>query len=475
MTILVLDMGSSSVRTVAFDDELKPVYTAKRSHQFTTSADGAVTADADHLRELAEAVLNETLTQPGLGTIKAVGMASFVGNLLGCDSNGQPVTPVLTYADTRSVNDVELLRDQIDLEAAHQRTGCIHHTAYHPGKLHWLRRTQPDVFDQVTQWMDIGTYCYRQWFSTDVPGSYSVASWSGMFNRESCSWDQTWLDILKLDRDQFVPLADFNAVQVGLSPEYTQRWPVLKDVPFYLCIGDGAAANIGSAAVDETRLALTVGTTAAIRKVSTATLPNVPAGLWAYRVTANRHLIGGATTEGGSIFHWAKQTLRLPEDAQIENELQQREPDQHGLTFLPLLAGERAPGWRTNAVGMIDGLHQSTSAMDILQAALESVALRLSMIAGMLDASDVQVMASGGALSASPAWAQMMADAFGCPLHLIAETETTALGIAQLIRETLDHRSLASPIVSEVITPHSEAVRIYQAARDRLNALYYRS
>lgn len=474
MTILILDMGSSSVRAAAFDEALKIIFTVKRSHQFTTSAEGKATAEADHLRRLAEEILDAALAHPRIGTIRAVGMACFVGNLLGCDATGQAVTPVLTYADTRSAGDVDVLRDQIDIEAAHQRTGCLHHTAYHPAKLHWLRRTQPVTFAQVTQWMDVGTYCYRHWFSPDVPGSYSAASWSGMFNRETCTWDQAWLDVLNLRDDQFAALADFDAVQVGLGTPYAKRWADLKAIPFYLCIGDGAAANIGSGAVDEARLALTVGTTAAIRKVSTGTLPPVPAGLWAYRVTEKWHLIGGATTEGGSVFHWAKETLRLPDAAQIETELKQRKPDQHGLTFLPLLAGERAPGWRTDAVGVIDGLRQSTTALDILQAALESVALRLSLIAGMLDASDVQVMASGGALAASPAWTQMMADAFGCPLYLIAEAETTALGVAQLIREHLDHVPLELPEVSEVIDPRAGAIEIYRAARERLMDLYER-
>ena len=55
-------------------------------------------------------------------------------------------------------------------------------------------------------------------------------------------------------------------------------------------------------------------------------------------------------------------------------------PDGHGLTVLPLLAGERAPGWRADASGTIHGIGRHTTSLDILQAHLEAVALRLSLI-----------------------------------------------------------------------------------------------
>jgi gluconokinase len=112
------------------------------------------------------------------------------------------------------------------------------------------------------------------------------------------------------------------------------------------------------------------------------TTDSIPSGLWSYRVDAGHHLVGGALTEGGNVYQWATATLRLEEN--LEAALLQREPDQHGLTVLPLLAGERSPGWATHATGAILGLRLSTSPLDILQAILESVALRLAQIAGQL-------------------------------------------------------------------------------------------
>ncbi|MEZ4735178.1 MAG: hypothetical protein R3E79_49415 [Caldilineaceae bacterium] len=88
---------------------------------------------------------------------------------------------------------------------------------------------------------------------------------------------------------------------------------------------------------------MTIGTTGAMRVVVDPNLDQVPDGLWLYRVSGKQGLLGGATTEGGNLFAWLRETLQLPPMAQLEKELAAREPAAHGLTVLPFVAGERAP------------------------------------------------------------------------------------------------------------------------------------
>jgi gluconokinase len=154
--------------------------------------------------------------------------------------------------------------------------------------------------------------------------------------------------------------------------------------------------------------------------------------LWAYRVDARRHLIGGATSEGGSVFAWARDVLRL-DAPNVELALGERPLGAHGLTMLPLLAGERSPGYHAGATGVIQGLRLQTSALDIVQALLEGVALRLRIIYDRLGRPGDFLLAGGGALVQSPAWTQMLADILGKPLILSDVPEATALGVARLI------------------------------------------
>jgi gluconokinase len=322
MTVLVIDIGSSSARALLFDDDaqLIPDSVVSSPHHFTTTPPGAATLDPLDLRGRVEGCIDAVLQHPAAMNIRVVGMATFVGNMLGVDETGQPLTPIYSYADTRSADAVAELHTLVDSTSIHQRTGCMIHTAYQPSRLRWLQQTEPDLYQRVAAWIDLGAYLHLHWFGR-AACSYSVAAWSGMLTRADLTWSQQWLRTLGMSESQFPLLTDYNDVQQGLLDAYAERWPALRDVPFCLAVGDGAAANIGSGCVDEARIALTVGTTAALRIVSSDILPPMPDGLWGYRVNATYHLIGGATTEGGNIFSWVQRILKLDDVADLDAEL----------------------------------------------------------------------------------------------------------------------------------------------------------
>ena len=145
--------------------------------------------------------------------------------------------------------------------------------------------------------------------------------------------------------------------------------------------------------------------------------------------------------------------------------------------FLPLLAGERSPGWVANATGSVVGLRLSTTPIDILQAALEGMALRLSLIADQLmpiAGSKATIMGGGGALSASRAWAHIIANALNRPLHITEETEITARGVAILALHALGKAALSAypPAIAYTVEPIPAVAQRLGEARERQIELY---
>lgn len=478
LTILAIDVGSSSVRAVLFAENNAGVHLieeaiVQKEYQFQTDAEGRASISAVFLRELVESCIDGILQHSSAESITALGMDSFVGNLVPLDAHNKPLADVDTYADTRSNQFVAALSAQMDESAYHQRTGAFLNGAYYLPKLLFYGQNS----DPIDTFTDFATYCYRHWFGAKVPMSYSVASWSGLLDRDNLAWDETSLKHTAYSAENFPELADYQAYQCGLSTDYSQRWRILADKPFYLALGDGASAQVGSGAITDNTATLTIGTTAAIRTVSTEKLPTVPDGCWSYRITAEHHLIGGALSEGGNIFAWATETLKLDKD-DIEVHLLQGQPAEHGLTVLPLLNGERSPGWRGDASGTIHGLRLSTSPMDILHALLESVALRLAIIAEQLHlGADVKLMAGGGALQKSPAWAQIVADALGRDVHVLDDSEVTALGVAQMVWCAENNLPLsgASPTIASVYQPNPNHADIYTELIAKQKMLYERT
>jgi len=479
--VLALDIGTSSVRALLFDSLGRAVQgtETRLAHTIRSTPDGGAEADPDVLLGRVWQVLDGTLARAGdLGKhIVGVGSCSLVTNILGVDDAGQAVTPMTTYADTRSAPEVERLRQLFDEREVHQRTGCRFHPSYLPARFLWWQRTQPDLFRRVTRWVSIGEYMDLHLFG-EAAVSYSVASWTGLLDRRRLVWDEMLLAALPVGVENLSPLTDVNQPRRGLRPEFGARWPVLRDVPWFPTVGDGAAANIGSSCVSRQRVALTVGTTSAMRVVVETDVPAIPEGLWCYRVDRRRSLPGGALSEGGNVFAWLRDTLRLPELSEVESALGAMAPDAHGLTVLPFLAGERSPGWAGHARATIHGLSLATTPLDVLRAGLEAVAYRIGLVFGLLQPllpEGVQVVASGGALLHSPTWLQIMTDVLGRQVVVSKVPEASARGVALLVLEALgvlSDLSRAPAFVGEVYQPDLAHHQRYREAMARQQALY---
>jgi gluconokinase len=222
-----------------------------------------------------------------------------------------------------------------------------------------------------------------------------------------------------------------------------------------------------------------MGTTAAVRVILPAPLEHVPNGLWCYKVDAAHELLGGAMSEGGNVYAWLKSLLRIDDNKLVKN-ISNLEPDKHGLTFLPLLAGERAPGWIGSARGTIHGISLATEPIDILHAGLEGVAYRIGLVYRLLEPhldGDVNIIANGGALVNSPEWLQIIADVLGKRVELSAASEASSLGAGMIalknlgVVEAYDEFEFS---VAKTFDPHPGKYDIYQQAMERQQALYQR-
>jgi len=477
--ILTLDIGTSSTRAMLFDANARaiPGIEAQTKSEMRTTPDGGVEADADAMLVCAERAMDDLLAQAGTRAhhIVAVASDSLVSNILGVDAAGRAITPVFTYADTRNAREVAELRARLDERATHQRVGTLFHSSYLPARFLWLARARANEFKRVKYWMSLGEYFLYRW-TGERACSYSVASWTGLLNRQQLAWDAELIAHLPITLAQLSPLVDHDHNVGALRGEYAKRWSVLRAAKFFPTIGDGAAANLGSGCVDASHIALTIGTSSALRVTYPRGTSSIPWGLWSYSVNRNLELLGGALSEGGNLFAWMNETLQLGQE--IESELAAMQPDAHGLTVLPFLAGERAPNWNADARAAIIGLSLSTRPIDILRAGLEAIAYRLGLIFQLVRgvAPNAQrVIASGGALMNSPTWIQIIADTLGVPVIASAEPEATSRGTALLALKALGGIQSLNDLPAQtgaVFTPDATRHEIYARALERQKWLY---
>jgi gluconokinase len=474
--VLSVDLGSSSVRAELYDRSGKREEgtETRLGYELEYTPEGGVTKDADELLELAVRAIDGALDKAGDSPVSGVAMSTFWHSVLGLDREGRPTTPVLTWADRRAANAARELRESLDETAIHRRTGCVLHSSYWPAKLSWLSRERAEAFERTERWVSPGDYFYERLFGDSHVGT-SMASATGLFDQNLLNWDAEVIEALPVGQAQLSPISD--EPLRGLNEEWARRWPALREVPWFPAVGDGACSNIGSGCTRNDRLALMVGTSGAMRVLWKAESVEVPDGPWCYRADDKRFVLGGALSDGGNLVEWLRNTLRLPGPEETEELLAGMEPDSHGLTFLPLLAGERGPGWADDANGTIAGISMSTAPVEILRAAMEAVALRFALIAEIIEAAspgEKEVVATGGGLLQSPTWTRIMADALGKTITASGVQEASSRGAALLVLEKLGHLEIedAEAPLGETFEPDPGRHEIYREALARQRRLY---
>jgi len=431
--VLALDIGSSSVRARVYDERAAPLGGEER-REYAMGPNGEL--DPEEVRHATLDVQGRALE--GSRIVDGVATSCFWHSVLALDEHDRPLTPILTWRDVRSAPHGRALAARLDAEAVHRRTGAPLHASFWPAKLAALAAEQPDVFRSARRFVSL-----PDWLLLAETGrlrtSLSMASGTGLLagNR----WDAELLGLLGVDPERLPPISD---EPVGIHQP---------------ALGDGACSNLGSGCGAPGRIALNLGTSAALRVVTTADEPPPP-GLFRYRVDARRALVGGSVSAGASLLAWLGKTLRF--DA--EPRLAERPPAAHGLAFVPHLAGERSPGWRDDVTGSLAGLTFATTQLDIAQAAVEGLSLELRRVADLLPSND-ELVVSGG-LARNDDVLQIVADVLERELHVSAEPEASARGAAVAVLERLGHRP-PDPAVSRVVTPRRERAEAYRSAMTR--------
>jgi gluconokinase len=415
--ILALDIGTSGIRASLFDCRADEIPELKIKAPTPFAADGSVEPDAEELLQTVFGVLDGISTAADQHGIRpsCVSISCFWHSLVGIASDGRPVTPLLTWADTRAETFVSSLQGLLRESSVHDRTGCHFHSSYWPAKLLRIKAEDSAAFVKAESWLSFSDLILQRITGETITG-ISMASGTGIFNIRGNFWDDEMCGAVGIDIGKLPRVASPDE-EIFCDEVHATRWPALKDARWLPPVGDGAANNFGAGCVGRGKAALMIGTSGAMRMVYESDVPeSIPQGLFCYRLDETRICIGGAISDGGSLRAWLAQSLGLEiGEEEIAARIRDRGADSHGLAFLPFVFGERSTGYHQGASGAVIGLTRGSDALDFVIAGLEAVAYRFAEILERLEAVCPvdEITASGGALEGSPVWQQIIADVLG--------------------------------------------------------------
>lgn len=414
--MLALDLGTSRTKAALLDSQGGVV---------SDVMSRPTSQDPNELLDSVAGVIDDLVDQASV-PVAGVAMSSYWHGLVFVGDDFAALGPISTWEDSRAADSAVALAEIVPRDVYHRRTGCFLHPSFPFVRIHNLAMSP--ARHEVRWAMGPADWLMLNFFGKAVT-SPSLASGTGMTEVGGDRYDLALLQLASISETE-LPVPSIEPL-IGLCSPWAERWPILVSAPWHLPVGDGACSTLGSGGYHCGPAALNLGTSGAVRVIVDGR-PEPPADLFVYRIKGERYLVGAAVSNAGNVVEWAKQVLRLPEDALL-GEMQGRSLDAKAH-----LAGERNPTWAIDSSGSIEGLCLDTTALDILYALIGSITDDMAAAVRSLDdwlGYQPDLLASGGTLEAEPAIGQMLADKVGRAFRPAAHDEPGLWGAAMLAFE----------------------------------------
>lgn len=440
--VIAVDIGTTSTKALLFDRSEAVVAEQSVPYPLYTPQPGIAEQDPEEIFAAVLQGIRALMDQSGIAKeqVRCVTFSSAMHSLILMDEANQPLTQSITWADQRSADSAELLNKQGLGLPVYLRTGTPIHPMSPLVKLVWMKEHEPELLARARKLIGIKEYVFFKLFGRYVV-DYSIASATGMFRLDKLAWDEEALQLAGIQADQLSEAVSTTYVLTGLEPAYAEDMGLLAETPFVIGASDGVLANLGANVMTPARMAVTVGTSGAVRTVVDKPTFDPEGRLFCYALTEDHWAIGGASNNGAIVLQWAIEQWfadqGLSDPALFEKALDEAasvEPGAEGLLFLPLLTGERAPFWNPKAKGVMFGLTLAHKRKHMVRAALEGVMFQITSIVTLLEqmgGKPGEICASGG-FARSPLWCQILADMTGVRIIIPEVVESSGLGAARL-------------------------------------------
>jgi xylulokinase len=506
--VLAVDLGNGGPKVAAVhaDGSLGP--TSQRSVAVDIGMDGRATQDAGEWWTTVLECVREVTTRMGCEPATAVGITGQWGSTVPVDEHGEPVGPVLLWADTRAR---PYMREVIG--------GPISVQGFAPQKvLPWIRLTggaptpsgaDPTGHSLLLQRQMPDIYARARWLLEPV--DFLGMRFTGRAAATPASMILSWLTdnrigakprrpggsakppltgyvdslVRKAQRDprRLPPLVPMGTVLGTVLPDVAEATGLTPGIPVVTGLPDLHAAILGSGAIEPYATHVTVSTTAWIssrvpfkRTDVLHSMASVPGFDPQMPVVANNQEIGGGA------LRWLREQVVDEDYAALTAAAATAPAGCEGALFAPWLNGERSPVEDKDLRGAFVGLSLRTDRAMMIRAVIEGVALNARWLFDTYEKfckrriDSVRILGGG---AQSDLWCSIYAGVLDRPVEQVAHPRDAQLiGAALWAMVSLGQMTLpeaaARVRVEQVFAPGDCDREVYQGAYAEYRGLYKR-
>ncbi len=468
---LGIDIGTTSTKTVAFSPS--GVILARETINYPIDH-----PLPDHSEQDPEVIFNAVLDgiEKVAGRLKEyrvelVSFSAAMHSLILTGAGGEALTACIIWADNRAASVAESLKQTGAAEKFYRLTGVPVHPMSPFCKMIWLKENNRALFDAAHKFIGIKEFVFFRLFGNYTVDT-SIASATGLLNIHNLQWDDEVLDFTGIKKSQLPQLVKaVNRQYLGRKGSFAddKRLAGVKDAAFITGGSDGALANLGSGAVTPDAMAITIGTSSAVRIVTGSVCLDPFMRTFCYHLEGSRYIVGGAGNNGAVVLEWLKD-LMLPPHASHDalfSEAATIAPGADGVLFIPYLLGERAPIWNAAAKSVFYGMDISHGRAHLIRAVIEGILYAVYSIGKILmETNPIKEIQATGGFTQSPFMLQLLSDLFNCRVMVADAVESSACGAVKIGMEALglpgDWHSRTTEIYQPNASRHDTYMRQYE-------------
>ena len=433
-----IDTSTTATKALLIDENGKVVAVASSEYSFDTPHplwseqhpslwwDGTVES------------IKQVLAESGVKgeEVAGIGLTGQMHGSVFLDKDGEVLRPALLWNDQRTGKQCDDIRERLGKDKLIQITGNDALTGFTAPKILWLQQEEPDVYAKLAQILlpkDYVRYKLTGEYACDRAGGAGTI----LFDVAKRTWSEEVLRALDIDPALLPPTFEGTDVTGTVSKEAAQATGLKAGTPVMGGGGDQAAAAVGTGAVEEGVVSLSLGTSGVV--FATTDKPAIESEgrlhAFCHAVPGKWHLMGVMLSAAGSL-RWHRDTFSPGENYDsLVKKAEKVPPGSDGLLFLPYLTGERTPHPDPLARGAFVGLTVRHNLPFLTRAVLEGVSFglldsfELMKQAGLGNVSQVRVTGGG---AKSPLWRQILADVLGAEMVTVSSEEGAAFGAALL-------------------------------------------
>lgn len=485
---LGIDLGTSATKAIVLDDGGRVLGKGRAGYATSHPHAGWSEQDPHDWWDAVCTATRQALAAARSGDLAAVALSGQLNGLVLLGERLEPLGNALIWLDQRATEEAERLNARFP-ELLRRAALNPANPIYVGAKLLWVRRHRPELLERSRHVLLAKDYVNLR-LTGEIASDRSDASCSLLYDLRADTWLPEVLAEADIGPERMPPLYRSTEPIGRVTEEAARHSGIPSGTPVLAGAGDVTALSVGSGAVDEDIVSVTLGTAGHVVTASDSLAPAGYGRIWQMRhAVEGRYIRLGLVMSGGLSLAWLERELGEAERALAEDagrdpfellveRARSSEPGARGVLFLPFLEGAATPFQEPALRAAFLGVASSHGKGDLVQAVMEGVAFNIRDCVQLfeeLGTRSREVRLSEGG-SRSDAWCQVIADVLQKPVATLREVDASALGAAMIAMagdpaRPRDLRTVVGAVVTtqedRCFSPRTPTAALYQRAYER--------